>query len=107
VLCLMLQALRISCKRTEYNLYEGQTYDKFESIPLASKGWHHRKSRGDYFTIQKYREVSKYFYAHTLFIVTLSMKFLLYLPAIAPHPPTPPMVSPPYRGGGVWVLLRP
>ncbi|PNF19193.1 hypothetical protein B7P43_G09601 [Cryptotermes secundus] len=50
------KVLRISCKRSEYNLYEGQTYGKFESIPLASKGWHHRKSRGDFFTIQKYRE---------------------------------------------------
>lgn len=85
---LLLQALRISCKRTEYNLYEGQTYGKFESIPLASKGWHHRKSRGDFFTIQKYREVSKYFYtyvcecAHTLFMLTLAMKFLLCVPAI-------------------------
>jgi hypothetical protein len=39
---------------------------------LASKGWHHRKSRGDFFTIQKYREVSKYFYmyvcAHTHYL---------------------------------------
>jgi hypothetical protein len=60
----LLQALLISCKRSEFNLYEGQTYDKFESIPLASKGWHHRKSRGDFFTIQKYREVSKYFYTY-------------------------------------------
>jgi superfamily II DNA/RNA helicase len=50
------KTLRISCKRTEYNCYEGQTYGKFENIPLASKGWHHRKSRGDFFTIQKCRE---------------------------------------------------
>lgn len=50
------KTLRISCNRTEYNCYEGQTYGKFENIPLASKGWHHRKSRGDFFTIQKYRE---------------------------------------------------
>jgi hypothetical protein len=31
-----------------------------------------------------------------------SFKFLLLVIQI-----TPPMMSPPYRGGGVWVLLRP
>lgn len=41
----------ISCKRKEYNHYLGQTYDKFAVVPLASKGWGHRKSSGDYFTI--------------------------------------------------------
>ncbi|KDR24181.1 probable ATP-dependent RNA helicase DDX28 isoform X2 [Zootermopsis nevadensis] len=50
------KVLHISCKRKEYNLYKGFTYGKFENIPLASKGWHHRKSKGDFFTIQKYKE---------------------------------------------------
>ncbi|XP_069691815.1 probable ATP-dependent RNA helicase DDX28 [Periplaneta americana] len=48
--------LRIICKRSEFNLHAGQHYSKFDDIPLASKGWHHRKSRGDFFTIQSYRE---------------------------------------------------
>lgn len=75
----LLQTLRISCKRAEYNCYEGQTYSKFENIPLASKGWHHRKSRGDFFTIQKYREASKNSFEkihtclHILFMLNTSL----------------------------------
>ncbi|KAL6437714.1 hypothetical protein ACFW04_004236 [Cataglyphis niger] len=41
----------IVCKRKEFNFYEGQTYSKFESIPLASKGWQHYKSKGDFFFV--------------------------------------------------------
>nr|CAD7440677.1 unnamed protein product [Timema bartmani] len=44
--------LIIQCKRAEFNHYELQTYGKFDSIPLTSKGWHHAKSKGDYFIIQ-------------------------------------------------------
>ncbi|XP_050347317.1 probable ATP-dependent RNA helicase DDX28 [Nymphalis io] len=41
----------ISCKRTEFNHYEGQSYSKFEGVKLASQGWLHAKSKNDYFTI--------------------------------------------------------
>ncbi|XP_050450558.1 probable ATP-dependent RNA helicase DDX28 [Cataglyphis hispanica] len=41
----------IVCKRKEFNFYEGQTYSKFEPIPLASKGWQHYKSKGDFFFV--------------------------------------------------------
>ncbi|KAG7305917.1 hypothetical protein JYU34_008470 [Plutella xylostella] len=41
----------ISCKRPEFNHYEGQTYAKFEGIKLASKGWLHPKSKNDYFIV--------------------------------------------------------
>lgn len=41
----------ITCKRPEFNHYEGQTYPKFDGIPLASKGWLNRKSKNDYFII--------------------------------------------------------
>lgn len=41
----------ITCKRPEFNHYQGQTYPKFEGIKLASKGWLHNKSKGDYFII--------------------------------------------------------
>ncbi|XP_033231116.1 probable ATP-dependent RNA helicase DDX28 [Belonocnema kinseyi] len=41
----------ITCKRSEFNFYKGQTYPKFQEIPLASKGWMHKEARGDYFTI--------------------------------------------------------
>lgn len=44
----------ISCKRKEYNHYAGQTYSKFQEVSLASKGWSHKKSVGDYFTINSY-----------------------------------------------------
>lgn len=41
----------IVCKQKELNFYEGQTFSKFEPMPLATKGWHHYKSKGDYFFI--------------------------------------------------------
>ncbi|KAI8422803.1 hypothetical protein MSG28_006548 [Choristoneura fumiferana] len=41
----------ITCKRPEYNHYEGQTYSKFDGVKLASAGWLNVKSKGDYFTI--------------------------------------------------------
>lgn len=47
----------IKCKRTEFNHYKNQKYDKLKPIPLASKGWKHRKSKGDFFTIKIYDEV--------------------------------------------------
>ncbi|KPJ06880.1 putative ATP-dependent RNA helicase DDX28 [Papilio machaon] len=47
----------ISCKRPEYNHYEGQTYSKFDGIKLASKGWLSAKSKNDHFTI--YYEANK------------------------------------------------
>ncbi|KAK2577000.1 hypothetical protein KPH14_011962 [Odynerus spinipes] len=41
----------IACKRPILNFYKGQTYSKFETIPLASKGWLHSKAKGDSFII--------------------------------------------------------
>lgn len=41
----------ISCKRPEFNHYEGQSYSKFEGVKLASQGWLHAKSKNDYFII--------------------------------------------------------
>lgn len=41
----------ISCKRMEFNFYEGMRYSKFEAVPLASKGWLKRGSNGDFFTL--------------------------------------------------------
>lgn len=41
----------IECKRSDFNFYKGMAYKKKEIIPLASQGWNHRKSRGDYFYI--------------------------------------------------------
>ncbi|XP_065079025.1 probable ATP-dependent RNA helicase DDX28 [Ochlerotatus camptorhynchus] len=46
----------ITCKRTEHNLFveDGQLAGggkKFGDVPLASDGWRHRKSVGDYFII--------------------------------------------------------
>ncbi|XP_064484301.1 probable ATP-dependent RNA helicase DDX28 [Ornithodoros turicata] len=43
----------ITCKRPELNFYLHQTYLDNEEVPLASKGWFHRKSRGDHFTIHR------------------------------------------------------
>ncbi|XP_035693515.1 probable ATP-dependent RNA helicase DDX28 [Branchiostoma floridae] len=44
----------ISCKRKEFNHYGGQTLGKFDVPQLASKGWKHKKSVGDHFTIVGY-----------------------------------------------------
>lgn len=41
----------IRCKRKEYNYYRGQRYSKLDDVPLASKGWTHNKSKGDYFCV--------------------------------------------------------
>jgi len=46
--------LVISCKRPEFNHHKSQTYGKFDTVPLASSGWHHRKSYGDYFNINPF-----------------------------------------------------
>ncbi|XP_031341218.1 probable ATP-dependent RNA helicase DDX28 isoform X1 [Photinus pyralis] len=43
--------LVIRCKRKEYNYYMGQRYSKLDDVPLASKGWTHNKSKGDYFYV--------------------------------------------------------
>ncbi|XP_031618864.1 probable ATP-dependent RNA helicase DDX28 [Contarinia nasturtii] len=44
----------ITCRRPEFNLHCGDKKDenaKFGSIPLTSDGWHHYKSKGDFFII--------------------------------------------------------
>lgn len=44
----------ITCKRPEFDLYQGDKRDKnaeFGSIPLASNGWHHFRSKNDFFII--------------------------------------------------------
>ncbi|XP_076305820.1 putative ATP-dependent RNA helicase Dbp21E2 isoform X1 [Tachypleus tridentatus] len=46
----------ITCKRPEFNFYYSQVYAKYGQVPLASQGWKHRKSRGDYFTVHKFGE---------------------------------------------------
>ncbi|XP_014483096.1 PREDICTED: probable ATP-dependent RNA helicase DDX28 [Dinoponera quadriceps] len=47
----------IACRRKEFNFYKGQTYSKFEPISLVTKGWHHYKSKGDYFFIHPLEDV--------------------------------------------------
>ncbi|XP_075153666.1 putative ATP-dependent RNA helicase Dbp21E2 [Haematobia irritans] len=42
----------IQCKRQNFNLYvPEETTCKFGTLPLASSGWLHKKSKGDWFTI--------------------------------------------------------
>ncbi|XP_076464397.1 putative ATP-dependent RNA helicase DDX28 [Babylonia areolata] len=43
--------LVISCKRNNFNHHRGQTYSDFGPQTLASYGWKHRKSQGDFFTL--------------------------------------------------------
>ena len=41
----------ITCKRKSFNFYKDQTISKRGKIILASDGWNHRNSRGDYFFV--------------------------------------------------------
>ncbi|XP_071962338.1 probable ATP-dependent RNA helicase DDX28 [Antedon mediterranea] len=50
----------ISAKRKEFNHYMNQKYDKFAQPKLASHGWKHKKSKGDYFTILAYKSNPSY-----------------------------------------------
>lgn len=49
--------LIITCKRKEFNHYRGQTYKDLDSKSLASGGWKHKLSKGDYFTILPWMKV--------------------------------------------------
>ena len=44
----------ISAKNAQLNHRKSETYGTFEKLPLVSAGWHHRKSVGDYFTINPF-----------------------------------------------------
>ncbi|XP_040184719.1 probable ATP-dependent RNA helicase DDX28 [Rana temporaria] len=46
----------ISTRRRELNQAFTETYSRWEQPSLVSGGWKHRKSRGDYFTINRRRE---------------------------------------------------
>ncbi|KAL3265906.1 hypothetical protein HHI36_010096, partial [Cryptolaemus montrouzieri] len=41
----------ITCKNKKLNHYLGTRYNNLDTIPLASKGWGHSKSKGDFFII--------------------------------------------------------
>jgi len=49
------KAVIISAKNKSLNHTKSQTYGTFDKLPLVSAGWHHRKSIGDYFTINPFR----------------------------------------------------
>ncbi|XP_041988504.1 probable ATP-dependent RNA helicase DDX28 [Aricia agestis] len=50
----------ITCKRSEYNHYPGQTYSKFDGVKLASESWFHPKSKNDYFVIHEQSSENEY-----------------------------------------------
>ncbi|GCC33896.1 probable ATP-dependent RNA helicase DDX28 [Chiloscyllium punctatum] len=47
--------LLIMGKRPGLNQHAGYTFGKFDTVPLVSKGWKHRKAAGDYFVINNTR----------------------------------------------------
>lgn len=55
----------IVSKRKEFNFYEGQTYPKYVPIPLITDGWHHYKSKGDYFYVYPLTNVNKEAYGES------------------------------------------
>lgn len=50
----------ITCRRKEYNFYleDNNKNNRLDIVKLASKGWHNRKSRGDYFIIHMIDHIS-------------------------------------------------
>lgn len=48
--------LIISCKHPHLNHSSSVHYDTFNTVPLASKGWRHSKSVGDFFTVHPYKD---------------------------------------------------
>lgn len=48
----------VTCKKHMFDAYLGTKVSKFKALPLASRGWLHRKARGDYFTIHPYEKVT-------------------------------------------------
>ncbi|KAM8776602.1 putative ATP-dependent RNA helicase DDX28 [Rhynchonycteris naso] len=45
--------LLISARRPEFNQPAGLTLGRWESVPLASRGWKNRRARWDHFTIER------------------------------------------------------
>ena len=41
----------MACKRSEFNHYPGREYKHMTEKHVASNAWHHRLSKGDFFTI--------------------------------------------------------
>ncbi|XP_075693602.1 putative ATP-dependent RNA helicase DDX28 [Rhinoderma darwinii] len=48
--------LLINSRRRELNQFSSETCGQWEQPPLVSRGWKHRQSRGDHFTIHRQRE---------------------------------------------------
>lgn len=48
----------ITTKRSEFNFYLGDKFNKFQPI-MITQGWFHPRSKMDYFTIHPPKEVSK------------------------------------------------
>ncbi|KAF2360864.1 DEAD/DEAH box helicase domain [Trinorchestia longiramus] len=50
------QGIIIQCSDPQKNMYRCQTYGKFDTVPLASQSWKHRKSNGQHFIINTFAE---------------------------------------------------
>ncbi|KAB7508118.1 putative ATP-dependent RNA helicase DDX28 [Armadillidium nasatum] len=44
----------VTCKNPKNNFYYGQTYGRFDKVPLASEVWESKKVKDDYFIIHKH-----------------------------------------------------
>lgn len=51
-------SLIISCKRSHLDHFSAIHYNKFDVVPLASKGWNHSKSKGDFFIVHPFNDNS-------------------------------------------------
>lgn len=50
----------ITCKNSKLNHFADTRYSNVEAVPLASKGWNHPKSKGDYFMINPILDAGDY-----------------------------------------------
>lgn len=98
----------ITCKRTDFNLHSGDKVDlnaKFGNIPLASDGWHHYKSKGDFFMIHQhqlseditlhpiYKQPFDKFDIHPQLLVNLSSRLSMQYTTYIQHQALPKMLS--------------
>ncbi|KAM8945587.1 putative ATP-dependent RNA helicase DDX28 [Pelodytes ibericus] len=79
----------IRARRQELNQYAGVTCGRWESPPLVTKGWKHRLSRGDYFTIERqHAQQPGASTAHTFQSLGLGNELITALSAMGIYNPT-------------------
>lgn len=69
----------ITCRQKEFNHFHGQSYPKFQPLPLASGKWHLSKLKGDYFTIHPVIIIIQLYFVDFIFYALIFSFFLFQL----------------------------